>query len=293
MLFVVLAAVLVALPAAAWGGAARVSANSQTFTDSIGEDPNAPDITSVVISNDDPGNIAFKVNISNRPALTPDMLLLIFLDTDQNAATGDPNSLGTDYAIQLEPGAVSLFKWSGTTYTSAPSQSSLTYSYDATGASIHVSAADLGATKGFKFAVLAASGITIDANGNPDFTNEKDDFAPDPGHGFFTYQVLTKLTLSVEAFVYAPKPAKQGKNFVAGFAATESDTNGPVATGTVACTATAGLKHLVALTHAVKNGVVACVWHVPLKSKGKMLRGTVSLTVQGTTVKRSFAVKIT
>jgi hypothetical protein len=105
--------------------------------------------------------------------------------------------------------------------------------------------------------------------------------------------VIAKLTVSVQAFVYAPKPAKQGKNFAAGFAATESDTGGPVTKGTVACNATVGTKHLVALTHAVKNGVVACVWHVPLKSKGKTLRGTVALTVQGTTVTRSFAVKVT
>jgi hypothetical protein len=292
LLFALLVAVLVVLPATALGGAARVTANSQTFNDSVGEDPNAPDITSVVISNDDAGNIAMKINISNRPALTPDMLVLIFLDADKNPATGDPQSLGADYAIQLQTGAVDLFKWNGTTYTGATSPS-LTFAYDATGAAIHISAADLGGTKGFNFAVLAASGIAVDANGNPDFTNEKDDLAPDPGHGFWSYTVIAKLTVTVQAFVYAPKPAKQGKNFAAGFAATESDTNGPVTKGTVACTATAGTKHLVALTHAVTNGVVACVWHVPLATKGKTLRGTVTLTVQGTTVTRSFAVKIT
>ena len=292
MLIALLAVLVVVLPATALGGAARVANNSQTFNDSVGEDPNAPDITSVVISNDDAGNIAMKINISNRPALTPDMLVLLFLDTDKNPATGDPQSLGTDYAVQLQAGAVDLFKWNGSDYAGTAA-SSLTYSYDATGAAIHIKASDLGGTKGFNFAILAASGIAVDASGNQDFTNEKDDWAPDPGHGFFAYQVIAKLTLTVQAFVYAPKPAKQGKNFAAGFAATESDTGGPVTKGTVACAATVGTKHLVALTHAVKNGVVACVWHVPLKTKGKTLRGTVALTVQGTTVTRSFAVKIT
>jgi hypothetical protein len=293
LLFVSLAAVLVALPTAAWGGAARVTSNSATFNDSVGEDPNAPDVTSVVISNDDAGNIAMKINISNRPALTPDMDIELVMDTDNNPATGDPQVFGADYLIDLVPGQVFLGKYNPTTqdYRGVASPS-LTYSYDATGAAIHVSAQDLGATKLLHFAALAASGIVLDASGNPDFTNAKTDVAPDPGHGFFTYQVITKLTLSVQAFVYAPKPAREGKNFAAGFAATESDTGGPVAAGTVTCTATAGLKHLVALTHAVKNGIVACVWHVPLKSKGKYLRGTVSLTVQGTTVKRSFSVKI-
>jgi hypothetical protein len=295
VLFVVLSAVLVALPAAAWGGATRVTSNSQTFPDSVGEDPNAPDITSVVVSNDDAGAIAFKINISNRPALTSDMDVQLIMDSDNNAATGDPTAFGADYLIDLEPGQVGLYKYTPATqdYRFASSQTSLTFSYDATGAAIHISAADLGGTKLLHFGAFVASGIVLDANGNPDFTNAKTDLAPDPGHGLYTYQVLTKLTLAVQAFVYAPQPAKQGKNFVAGFAATESDTAGPVTNGTVACTASAGLKHLVALTHAVKNGVVACIWHVPLKTKGKMLRGTVSLTVQGTTVKRSFAVKIT
>ena len=48
--------------------------------------------------------ITFQVNISNRPALTPDMFLLIFIDSDQNAATGDPQSYGADFlVVHLRP----------------------------------------------------------------------------------------------------------------------------------------------------------------------------------------------
>ena len=77
-----LAVLLVGVPAAL-GGSSHVAANSQTFNDSVGEDAAAPDITSIAVSNDDAGLITFQVNISNRPALTPDMFLLVFLDTDQ------------------------------------------------------------------------------------------------------------------------------------------------------------------------------------------------------------------
>ena len=62
------------------------------------------------------GSITFHIAVSNRPALTSDMLFLMWLDTDANPATGDPQSLGADYALQLEPGGVGLFKWNGTTY---------------------------------------------------------------------------------------------------------------------------------------------------------------------------------
>jgi hypothetical protein len=282
----------VGLPTAALGSSTRSAANSETFNDSVGEDAAAPDITSITVSNDDAGLITFKIAISNRPALTPDMTVLLFLDTDQQASTGDQNSLGTDYAIELDPGSVTLFQWNGTDFVAASSQASVTFAYDATGATIRASANDLGKTKAFNFFAVAVSGITLDANGNPDFTNSHSDAAPDPGHGTFNYPVLTKLTLSVAAFSTAPKPARAGKSFVAGLAVNESDTNGPVQSGTVACAATVGIKHLVATSHNVSNGIAACAWKIPKLAKGKTIRGTVTLTVQGVKVSRSFAVKI-
>jgi hypothetical protein len=292
-LVLLLAGSAVALPTSALAKRAAARANSQTFTDSTGEDPAAPDITSIVVSNDDAGLITFKINISNRPTLAPDMTMLMFLDTDQQATTGDAQASGAEYAIELDPGSVGLFKWNGTDYIAAPSQSSVTYSYDATGATIRASAADLGGIKGFNFFLAAFSGITLDASGNADFTNAHVDAAPDAGHGVYTYQVLTKLTLSVQAFTTSPKPAKAGKRFIAGLAATESDTNGPVQAGTVACSATVGGKRLSATAHVVANGIAACAWSLPRTAKGKTLRGSVSLTVKGTTVVRTFAVKVT
>jgi hypothetical protein len=219
-------------------------------------------------------------------------LVLLPLDTDKQAATGNPDFAGADYAIELDPGVVSLFKWNGSDFVAAPSQSSVTFSYDATGATIRASAAELGNTKAFNFFVAAASGIATDAAGDPDFSNAHIDPAPDAGHGVFSYQVLTKLTLSVKAFTTSPKPAKAGKRFVASLAASESDTGGPVQAGTVACSVTVGGKHLSATVHRVANGIATCSWLVPRTAKGT-LRGTVSLTVKGTTVIRTFAVKVT
>ena len=159
LLLLGLATLLVAVPAALAGSAHRAS-NSTSYPDSTGEDANAPDITSVNVSNDDAGLITFQVNISNRPAFTDDMFLLIFMDTDQNAATGDPDTFGADYVIQMVPGAADLFQWqTANDYVRAPSQASLTFSYAATGATLRISAADLGKTKGLKFAVLVASGV--------------------------------------------------------------------------------------------------------------------------------------
>jgi hypothetical protein len=291
-LVLLLAGSAVALPTSALAKRSAARANSQTFTDSTGEDPAAPDITSIAVSNDDAGLVTFKINISNRPTLTADMTVLMPLDTDKQATTGSPDFAGADYAIELDPGSVGLFTWNGSDFVAAPSQSSVTYSYDATGATIRASATDLGGTKGFNFFVVAISGITVDAAGNPDFTNSHADPAPDVGHGVFAYQVLTKLTLSVKAFTTSPKPAKAGKKFVASLAANESDTGGPVQAGTFVCTANAGGKRLSATVHRIANGIATCSWSLPRNVKGT-LRGTVSLTVKGTTVTRTFAVKVT
>ncbi len=291
-LWIVAAALLVALPTAALGGSSRQASNVTTFPDSVGEDANAPDITSVVVSNDDAGNISLKLNISNRPALTPDMLFLLFFDTDQNAATGDPQSLGADYAIQLQQGSIALFQWNGSDFVAAPSQASLTYVYEPTGPTIRISAADLGKTKGFKFGTIAISGIVLDAAGNPDFTNIHADGAPDPGHGFFTYQVVTRLILGVTSYVTAPKPPRAGKPFSALLATTENDTGGPVASGTVSCVATVAFKRIPAVTHVLTNGVANCIWKIPATARGKILRGSVTLTVRGVKVSRRFSARI-
>jgi hypothetical protein len=292
LIVLALAALLVAAPAAL-GGSSRAVANSQTFTDSVGEDPDAPDITTVGVSNDEAGNITFSINISNRPALTQDMFLLMFLDTDQKSTTGDPDLLGADYAIQLVPGAVDLFQWNGSDYVPAASQASLTFVYGTAGATIHVSAADLGKSKGFNFGIIAVSGVTFDAAGNANFDNIHRDAAPDPGHGFWSYQVLTKLVLTVTAFTTSPKPAKAGRTFSVSLAATENDTAGPVQAGTVACVASLAGKRAAAVSHVVANGVATCVWRIPKTAKGRLIRGTITLTVQGTKVTRPFSARFT
>jgi hypothetical protein len=293
LIWVVLAAALVALPAGALASSAGRTINSTTFPDSTGEDPNGPDITSVVVTNDDAGNITFQINISNRPALTADMFLLVFLDTDQNSATGDPQSLGAEYVIELDPGSVTLFQWNGTEFVAPPSQVSLTYSYQPTGATIRISVAELGKPKAFKFGTLVVSGVTLDAAGNADFSNAHADLAPDAGHGFFTYQVLTRLILRVTNYTTAPKPAKAGRPFSASLVATRNDTGEPVISGTVTCVATIAFKRIPAVTHILTNGVANCAWRLPATAKGKTLRGSITLTVEGVKVTRTFSARIT
>jgi hypothetical protein len=138
---------------------------------------------------------------------------------------------------------------------------------------------------------LTISGIAYDAQGNEDPTNEHYDLAPDPGHGMYTYTVQAKLQLKQTAFSMAPNPAKAGKKLAVSLAGTENDTNGPIGAGTVACSAKAGAITLRA-THTLSNGVATCYFTVPKSAKGKTIHGTVSVTVQGVTLAKSFTTKV-
>jgi hypothetical protein len=290
-------AALAVAPAIALGSSSRSATNSTSYPDSIGEDALAPDITTTTVSNDDTGLITFQVAISNRPALTPDMLIAIVLDSDSNTATGDPQGAipgfaGSDYLIQLVPGEVDLFKWNGSDYVFAAAPS-LIYAYDTTGATIKLNATELGKPKTLSFAEIALSGITNDAQGNSDFTNAHRDFSPDPGHGTFTYQVQIKVTLSVVAFTTSPKPVKAGKPFSVGLAVDESDTGGAVAQGTIACVAKIAGKRVQLRTSRLVKGVAVCAWTAPKTAKGKRIQGSITLSTQGAQVSRNFSFKVT
>jgi hypothetical protein len=280
-------AALIAAPAVALAAAAS---NSQSYPDSTGENPTAPDITSVSVANDDAGALTFTVNVNNRPALTPDMLLLMFIDTVKGK--GDPESLGADWAIQLTSGLVSLFEWSGSEYLSAGSQSTLVYSYPPTGPVITVNARELGSPATLGLGVVLGSGVTEDANGEPDFTNFRADLAPDTDKGSYAYDVLTDFSLHIEAFTVGPKPAKAGKSFSAGLALTQSDTTGPVASGTVACKASIAGKPVAVKSRRLRNGVAVCVWVLPKAAAGKQITGSITVTTKGASAKKSFTARV-
>lgn len=272
------------------------AANSVTFQDSTGEDPAAPDITTVVVSNDDKGALSFRINIPSRPQLTRDILLDLFIDSDANPATGDPNSLGADYVIQLFLGEIALFKWDGADFTRRagdPPATTLNYSWTG-GVTIRISATELGNTKALGFAVLAISGLVIDdVTGNIDDTNAVSDVAPASGSGFWRYDVkIAPARLVFRSLTMAPKTPKAGKTFTVRMAATRSDTNAAIVNGQVDCTARAGTRAVRPTSERFVGGQAVCVMKVPAGTKGKTLRGTITIIFEGKRLVRPFSAKI-
>lgn len=284
---------LVALAVAAVPAGAS---NTQTYQDSTGENPAAPDITTIVVSNDDAGMLTFQINIPNRPALTRDLLVDMLVDTDANPATGDPENLGADYAIELFLGEVALFKWDGTALTRRvgdPPATSLIYQY-ANGVTFKISAAELGNTKKLNFGVVAISGIVVnDTTGDLDFSAAVLDSAPASAAGLYPYEVkVAPARLELKSLTTTPAKPKAGKTYTVRMAATRSDTGATITGGTVTCVAKAGGKSLKPSSAKFVGGQAVCVFKIPATAKGQTLRGTITITFEGKKLARPFAGKI-
>lgn len=283
---------LFALLAAAPAGAS----NTTTYQDSTGENPAAPDITSIVVSNDDAGMITFQIAIPNRPQLTRDILVDMLVDTDGNATTGDPESLGADYAIELFLGEVALFKWDGTAFTRRvgdPPATTLVYSW-AGGATIKISAAELGNTKKLGFAVIALSGVAVDdTTGNVDFTNAVGDAAPAASAGLYGYEVkVAPARLVLKKLSTTPATPRAGKTYTVRMSVARSDTGATISGGQVTCAAKVGGKTLRAKSARFVGGQAVCVFQVPATARGKTLRGTITVVFEGKRLTRPFGGKV-
>jgi hypothetical protein len=296
MLFVGIGALLI-VTGDGHANATAAAANTVTFPDSTGEDPQGPDVTSVVAANDDRGTLTFTISIPNRPTLTADMFILLAIDSDANPASGSADFLGADYIIELDgplqgPAGVALFRWNGTDFTATGvAQTSLVFSY-ANGATIRINTAELGGTRRFSFGIIAVSGLVLSPTGEPDFANIHVDNAPDPGHGFFTYDVrVTPPALVVRSSGARPLRPSAGKLYTR-FAVVGRSDNTPVQAGTTTCRATVAGSALRATSSAFSAGRASCTFRIPKTAKGKTIRITITVRSQGLAVTRSFSARI-
>lgn len=288
---------LALLPAAASGAPAAPAApaaNSVTYQDSTGENPDAPDITTIVVSNNDAGLITFRINVPNRPTFTRDMLIALEVDTDNNPQTG--NEDGADYAIELVLGEAFLYRWDGTSFTRRPGDppfTSLRFSYRG-GVSITISRAELGNTSRFRFSVVVISGATFDEEtGEIDLSTAVADFAPAIGAGLYSYEVkIAKPTLVVRRVVTVPVEVKAGQLLTLRMTVARSDTGATIKSGRVTCQGRAGGAALKATTAGVQGGAVVCVWQIPANAKGKTFSGRATVVFEGLRATGSVTKKI-
>ena len=257
---------------------AQLARADASFADPAGDAATAPDITAVTVANDAAGNLTFTVR-TNQAAVAADAAVALFFDIDQNTQTG---SDGIESFLALSSSGWEFVKWDGSQFAPAGAASA-NASYANGLLTFKVSKADLGGVEKFTF---WASALQVDAAGEIVAT----DVAPD-GDDAWEYVIAKPLTLRAGATTAVPSAPKAGKAFVVRTPVTRGDTGGPLASGTVTCTVRVGTA-VVRATGRVANGVATCTMKIPKTAKGKMVRGTMKVSLQGVSTTKTFSYRV-
>jgi hypothetical protein len=253
VLVVVLAALVVSGSASAAG--------SKTFTDPSGDGSGSPDITQLVISNDDNGQITFQFTFSNRPTiLTGEDVVLLGLDTDSNGGTGD--AAGYEYLMG--------FGYQGREVVLGKATGPEAYNFDVPrttlrfadgGRTLSVNGSELGGTSAFRMRVVTSVGSGLVG-----------DTAPEGG-GTWDYQLTLAPQIVAIRAGFTPAQPRSGKAFALASPTLRLSSGQMVAPQSYSCTATLGGKALRASGR--------CRWTIPKKSAGKRLVVTATATYGG------------
>jgi hypothetical protein len=271
-----------ALAFASAGSAQRgVNSNPVILTDPTGDNGTAPDITSVEVANDDSGYIGVRVGLVPQRARS-DVRIVVAIDADENPATGFQ---GTDYLLIAAPATdnYALARWDGTEFVDAP-ESTLSASGDENSFTFSVNRSEIGNTPDFNFWVRSVRG--------PTFTSGDYDAVPNSGTSNYALGAEAPLRLAL-ARSHA-SAARSGAAFTAYVVVARSDVVLPdVTVDDLACAATVAGHTLVAKDREALGSAAGCLWRLPRRSRGKTLRVTVSVTLDGVTISKRFVKKVT
>jgi hypothetical protein len=271
----------------------RTQGSEASFSDATGDAVASADIATVVVSSDNLAVLTFQIVFAAKPSRTSP--LVVYIDSDRNAATGDPARVGADYSVA--PGYASdgsgfrVGRWNGTQFKEisfgsfeAPDLSGvvLTFSFDSY---------YLGRTTGFNFLVATEIGDGASTLNR----------APDIGQPPWSFGMkVTPVRISVARLTTRPRSPRAGHTFAASLVVKAS---ARVDLGRIlipSCKARAGTKPLSLTQRFPEENVfpdkgtatVKCTWRIPLRTGGKLLRGSVAVTFHGRRLARSFSAKI-
>lgn len=223
-LLVAAAGVFVSSPGAS-SATPSAPTGSATLTDPTGDGQGGPDVTRVAINGDaTTGMIQLTVTAPGFSPAAPDDRerdILVWLDTDQNRSTGDPED-GTEYALEAWNDASgkwwNMLRWNGATWESVPPSASMRVTGTSDSVTFAVSTTDIGGGSSFRFYVVAGTW-----NSTTETFDTRDE-APDTG--WWSYDIAAStppkparndVSLSVRAPTTTPRSAVAGKPLVVRF----------------------------------------------------------------------------
>jgi PASTA domain len=168
----------------------RVAVNAATYPDAVGDSGAAPDIQSIQVENDDEGQIVIQVRLFVTrvpPAAAETDFVAVFIDSDQNPATG--SATGSEWAFAASGPQPATGVGEALLCRMAPEidcpmdQGSFRATYNPDAVTFIIDRGDIGVDEGFNFWV----GTSAPRQDDPDASD--DDFAPDTG-AQFAYDVV-------------------------------------------------------------------------------------------------------
>jgi hypothetical protein len=311
-------AVLVLLGVAVTGAATVAIAMPQgeaTFSDSEGDSRGGPDVTRVVINDDATlGTINITVIAPGYRPASPDAFrrnVSVWLDTDKNRATGDPED-GTEYGLSAWNESASRYwnaeRWYGSDWEDVSQSASMSFHQSGDVLTWTLNKSDLGAATSFRFYVHACIWDTAAQK------HIATDEAPDSGWWDYSLSRTTptpvvpttpapsakRVALQVLGPETTPRSAVAGKRFTVSFLAAvateQMATKVDIATGKITTVPMTTLRLLTGggkmvcdpsvqgkvITHSesFKNGTARLSFVIPKTAKGKVLKVNVKLTVK-------------
>ena len=262
------------------GGAGAVG----TYGDRTGDSGAAPDITSATVTSDAAGQIELRIGVASMPPSPSEVLTIAWLNTDMNAYTGAPDSLGADYVMVVDESddSYGFAAWNGTDWNWDTPYSTVGIRTDSTSVTISVNRSELGNTAGLNFWVRTRLGTEDPA---------AVDDAPDDGMWNYT---LAAGGPEIRGVLVSSKPGfgpVAGKPFVvipAGLRLPPSDTGISLLPGPESYSCTARL----AGRAIAGYGTGRCSWRIPKTARGKRLVVSLTVAYQGSRSTTSLSYRV-
>lgn len=254
-----------------------------SFPDPSADQDAAPDITSVRVSDAKDGWISFAISTPNYATLPSEAVLILSLDLDNKAGTGDN---GAEGLITVIGGEVQLERWDARAEAwigdRLPTRLRVRNAWSVVAVDLHRS--ELVDEARFGFAVTAA---------DLDLDSERilgADFAPEDGT-FWRYKLANKASFRLLAARAVGMPARPraGRPFTISLPVSRSDTKRGITSGAATCNVTAdGAK--VRASGRVRAGRGQCSLVVPQDASA--IRGSMTVRSGGKSVTAKFAFKV-
>jgi hypothetical protein len=253
------------------------------FPDPTGDQDAAPDVTTVGVSDAKDGWISFAISTPNYVTLPGESVLVLSIDRDNRASTGDD---GAEILISDLGGELLFERWDAEARewkTDAAATTRVRMQNSDGVVTIRVHRSELDDAPRFGFSVATA---------DLDIAEEAVlaiDFAPD-GVAFWRYTLVNQAVRLIAGKAFGtPASPHVGRAFTINLPVRRSDTSRGITSGRVTCNVTVGGKRVRA-TGKVGGGRGQCTLVVP--AKASVVRGSMTVRLAGKSVTARFSFRV-